>query len=307
MLRPTPAPATVSNVENGDLGLDDYQRLAAATDVDSGSGDPLVPLLGLAGEVGALLAEFKKQQRPGGESYRGFHDGVVTELGDILWYLAALARRVEVQLSHVATANLTKTRSRWLPSDPAGRPEFDDSFPEDQRLPRQFTVDFNSHEDEAGRLQVRLRFEGAALGDPIDDNARFRDDYRFHDVFHLSHAAILGWSPVLRRLIKRKRKADSETDRAEDGARAGAIEEAVSALVFEMARAYDYFDGATRVDDVLLEAVVGVTAGLEVAARTPADWESAILAGFSVWRELRQREGGTVVVDLDARTIAMAG
>jgi hypothetical protein len=66
------------------LTLDAYQRHAAATDLDVGSGDPLIPLLGLAGEVGALLAEFKKERRPGGQSYRGFHDGVVTELGDIL-------------------------------------------------------------------------------------------------------------------------------------------------------------------------------------------------------------------------------
>lgn len=290
-----------------DLTLDGYQRRAAATDVEAESGDPLIPLLGLAGEVGALLAEFKKERRPGGEAYRGFHDQVVTELGDILWYLAALARRVDVPLSRVAQHNLAKTRSRWLPSDPSQRPLFDDAFPAGQQLPRQFTVEFTSHEDETGRVQVRMRFEGDALGDPIDDNARYADDYRFHDVFHLSHAATLGWSPVLRKLIGRKRKADPDVDRAEDGARAAAIEEAVSALVFEMAKAYNYFEGATRVDEAILRAVAAVTAGLEVADRTPADWESAILAGFSVWRDLRDRGSGVVEVDLVARTVALVG
>jgi MazG C-terminal domain len=151
-----------------------------------------------------------------------------------------------------------------------------------------------------------MRFEGEALGDPIDDNARFADDYRFHDAFHLGHAAVLGWSPVLRRLIKRKRKADPDVDRSEDGARAAAIEEAVTALVFEMAKAYDYFGGAQRVDDAILRAVTTVTAGLEVAERTAADWESAILAGFSLWRDLRERGGGVVHVDLDARALHLA-
>lgn len=154
-----------------DLTLDEYQQRAAATDLDAESADPLIPLLGLAGEVGALLAEFKKERRPGGSSYTGFHDGVVTELGDILWYLAALARRVEVPLGRVAALNLAKTKSRWLPSDPAGRPSFDEAFPEDQRLPRQFTVEFWSREDESGRIRVHMRYEGEALGDPIDDNA----------------------------------------------------------------------------------------------------------------------------------------
>jgi NTP pyrophosphatase (non-canonical NTP hydrolase) len=292
---------------NDDLTLNAYQAQSAATDVDSQSGDPLIPLLGLAGEVGALLAEFKKERRPGGESYRGFHDQVVTELGDILWYLAALARRVDVPMSRVAAVNLAKTRSRWLPSDPQNRPNFDDGFPPDQQLPRQFAVEFTSQADDAGRVRVQMRFEGEELGDPIDDNARYADDYRFHDVFHLSHAAVLGWSPVLRKLIGRKRKADPDIDRAEDGARAAAIEEAVSALVFEMAKAYDYFEGATRVDEAILRAVTAVTAGLEVAAATPADWEAAMLAGFSVWRDLRDQGSGIVLLDLDARTIALRG
>lgn len=35
------------------LTLDEYQRRAAITDVEPNSNNPLVPLLGLAGEVGA--------------------------------------------------------------------------------------------------------------------------------------------------------------------------------------------------------------------------------------------------------------
>src|SRR4051794_16799645 len=100
-----------------ELTLDQYQRLAAATDVEGDSRDPIVPLLGLTGEAGALVSEFKKKRRPDGVAYSGFEDVVVTELGDILWYLAALARRVGVSLSSVAEQNLAKTRARWLATD----------------------------------------------------------------------------------------------------------------------------------------------------------------------------------------------
>jgi MazG C-terminal domain/MazG nucleotide pyrophosphohydrolase domain len=289
-------------VTGDDLTLDDYQRMAAATDVEGDSDDPIVPLLGLAGEVGSLIAEFKKKRRPDGLAYRGFDEVVVTELGDILWYLAALARRVGVPLSGVAHQNLAKTRARWLSSDGPARLSFDDGFPEGQRLPRSFDVSF-----ETSGQQVVMRIAGEEIGDPIDDNARVADGYRFHDVFHLGYLAVLGWSPILRALLRRKRKADPDIDRAEDGARACAVEEAVAAYVFEMARPYDFFAGVIHIDDKILRGVRAVAGGLEVAACSPSDWERAILTGFGAWRGLRAAGRGLVRVDRDARTLRFLG
>lgn len=40
------------------------------------------------------------------------HDGIVKELGDTLWYAAALADEIGVELSDVAEANIEKLRSR---------------------------------------------------------------------------------------------------------------------------------------------------------------------------------------------------
>ena len=282
------------------LTLDEYQHAAAQTDIGHESTEPDVPLLGLAGEVGSLIAEFKKKRRPDGVAYTGFEDVVVTELGDILWYLAALARRVGVPLSTVAHANLEKTRARWLPSDGAPPLSFDDGFPEDQRLPQQFEVTFETVGD-----QVVMRIEGEDIGDPIDDNARFSDGYRFHDVFHLGYLAVLGWSPILRALLKRKRKADPATDRAEDGARACAVEEAIAAFVFEMARPYDFFDGGAHIDEQILRGVRAVAGGLEVAECTAGDWERAILTGFEVWRGLRDAGRGVVRVDRGERKLEL--
>jgi hypothetical protein len=147
---------------------------------------------------------------------------------------------------------------------------------------------------------------GEEIGDPINDNSMESDFYRFHDVFHLAYAAILGWSPVFRKLIERKRKSDPAIDEAEDGARAAAIEEAVVALVFNMAQAYDYFDGSEHVDGDILKAVELLTNKLEVGIASLRDWELAILSGFDVWRDLKANNGGAVLVDLDNGTLTVA-
>lgn len=90
------------------MDINDYQDQAGQTDVLTGNAD-LLPLLGLAGEVGQLIAEYKKRERDK-TGYRAFRDEVHEELGDILWYAAALARYNGFDLDEIARANLTKTR-----------------------------------------------------------------------------------------------------------------------------------------------------------------------------------------------------
>jgi NTP pyrophosphatase (non-canonical NTP hydrolase) len=287
-----------------DLTLDRYQELAAETDLDRESTDPLIPLLGLAGEVGQLVAEYKKRVRKGGESYMGFEAVMPIELGDILWYLATLARKTGRQLSEVAQLNLSKTRDRYVTTDGSLAFSFDDGFPVEQRFPRQFTATFATH-NEGALIKCRLTIENDQYGALIDDNALYADDYRFHDIFHIAHAAVLGWSPVLRALIKAKRREDENTDRVEDGARAWATEEAVTAMIFELSKVWNYFDGSERVDDSILRAVKAVTGRLEVGAQPSSEWERAILTGYAAWRHLRDHQGGIIAVDLDARTVTI--
>ena len=62
--------------------------------------------------------------------------------------------------------------------------------------------------------------DGKFIGDSLSDNAYVDDGYRFHDVMHLAHMAVLGWSPVMRNLLKLKRKSQPTIDEVEDGARA---------------------------------------------------------------------------------------
>jgi hypothetical protein len=54
-------------------------------------------------------------------------------------------------------------------------------------------------------------------------------------VFHIYHSVSLGWSPVARSWLKRKRKSDLDVDENEDGRRAIVVEEGIAALAFDYA------------------------------------------------------------------------
>jgi NTP pyrophosphatase (non-canonical NTP hydrolase) len=218
------------------MDFDYYQENATGTDQNVGKNVKndeglLIPLLGIAGETGTLLAEFKKKIRDK-DSYEGFQERAEEELGDILWYLSNIASRMGLSLSEIASKNLQKTYERWpMASD---TPEmfmfFDEGYPPKEQLPRLLKIHvFESKED--NRAYMKILPHGAQLGDPLTDNAYDDDGYRFHDVMHLANLAVLGWSPVIRSLLKCKRKSQPKIDEVEDGARAWIIEELVVAFV----------------------------------------------------------------------------
>jgi hypothetical protein len=89
----------------------------------------------------------------------------------------------------------------------------------------------------------------------------------------------------------------------EDGGRAIAIEEGLTAAVFAEATRHTYFATADRVPRELLKSCAGMTAHLEVASRSLADWEHAILAGYRVFNEVRQHRRGRIDADMIHRTV----
>lgn len=292
------------------MELSDYQQRAGETDVLTGDAD-ILPLLGLAGEVGQLIAEYKKRERDK-TGYRAFADEVHEELGDILWYAAALARYNGFDLDEIAQANLTKTRGLFRPPDRLPPHErFDRDAPSDQQLPAQLTVTFVETEDLTGRgetLQRVRMFRGdQPVGDPLDDNSEHNDDYRYHDVFHLAHMAVLGWSPVMRRLLHSKRSELPSVDRVQDGGRAAAIEEGLTAYVFTMAAEHSFFTSLAHVPPSVLKTCVKMTAHLEVAARSTADWHAAILAGYRIFDQVVENRGGVITADMTNRTLSYEG
>jgi NTP pyrophosphatase (non-canonical NTP hydrolase) len=292
------------------MNLTEYQERAQATD-QLPAGDPnafIVPLLGMAGEVGSLLAEYKKYLRDK-DAHELFPNQVAEELGDILWYLANTATKFGLDLATIAANNLAKTHDRWPAADHVDLYRlFDDDFPADEQLPRSFTADIIDSAGADGKGRITLTIDGVPAGDPLQDNAYDEDGYRFHDVFHLAHAAKLGWSPVLRgKLLKpnRKRRSAPEVDEVEDGGRAIVIDEAIVAYVWEYARRHRFLDGITTVDYPVLKTIRQLTEGLEVSRRTSHDWEEAILAGCRIFREVRARREAVLAVDLRDRSIEL--
>lgn len=292
------------------MDFESYQREALRTDrvpVRDRADDVvslIVPMLGLAGETGQLLSEYKKHLRDG-EAHRLFKERVSEELGDLLWYIANVASKFDLPLAEIAAANLAKVKQRWVTErlDPLN---FDADLPEGERLPRRFEVELIDI-DGGARHRVRIVIDGKPSGAELTDNAYDPDGYRFHDVFHFAYAAVLGWSPITRALLKRKRKSQPILDEVEDGGRAAVIEEGVAALVFDYARRHRFLDGVAALDFQLLRTIKGMTSHLEVRQRTTGEWEQAILQGFEVWRAVLASRGGHICVDLDARRITFVG
>lgn len=189
---------------------------------------------------------------------------------------------------------------------PAGRPSphlFDDLSPAAEQLPRRFSASIREGSGlQSGRAS--LVFEGTLIGDELRDNAWGDDGYRFHDVFHLANAAVLGWSPCLRRMLRRKRKSEPRVDEVEDGARAIVLEEAVVALIFDYCASHRWLDGRASVDREFLSLLMRLTAHLECAACGPLLWEQAIRDGAQAWRTLRNVGYVTMVGDMCQRRLA---
>ena len=197
--------------------------------------DLAVHLLGLVGEVGSIATEYKKMLRDG-PAHVALKSRVREELGDVLWYAATVASKFGLDLEDVAVANLQKTADRWLHlSD--GADFFDSAFPPHEQLPRHATFEIVAVEHK-GRPASQIFWNGVQVGDTLTEASFVADGYRFHDVFHLAHAAVLGWSPVSRSLLGRKRRSDPQIDEAEDGGRAIVIEEGIAALVFAYAASH---------------------------------------------------------------------
>ena len=291
------------------MDFDSYQKMARQTDrVPAHDEDVslIVPMLGLAGETGQLLSEYKKHLRDG-EAHRLFKERVSEELGDLLWYIANVSSKFDLSLSDIASANLAKVKQRWA-SERTEPLMFDAEFPEGERLPRRFEVELIDMEEGEGKSRhVRILIDGQTFGSPLTDNAYDPDGYRFHDVFHFAYAAVLGWSPITRALLERKRKSRPLVDEVEDGGRAGVIEEGVVALAFDYARRHRFLDGVAALDSQLLRTVKDMTSHLEVRQCVTGEWERAILRGFDVWRAVAAAKGGRIDIDLDTRRITFLG
>ncbi|MDE2166252.1 MAG: nucleoside triphosphate pyrophosphohydrolase family protein [Alphaproteobacteria bacterium] len=252
-------------------------------------------LIRLAGEIGKLVADFSAGGIAAGS------DRLSDHMEAIFRALIEAANNAGVSLGEAAHRNLAKIYDRW-PQERIYPPLFDDGCDRGEQIPRR--VEMHIFEKTVNKkTYVFLRCNDINIGDRLTDNKLEKDEYRFHDVFHLAYAAILGWSPVMRALFRVKRKSRPAIDEAEDGARAILIEEGVSTWIFNHAAPLNFFENLTSVEYGLLKAARSLVAGFE-AERCPLWlWEEAILKGYEVFRALRQHRRGVVIADLNERTI----
>lgn len=178
---------------------------------------------------------------------------------------------------------------------------FDSNFEEKEQIPRKFTVSFDPLTIDS-KAKTKISIDGVQMGDIIDDNSHENDGYRFHDVFHYTFAALLGWSPCTRSMMKRKRKSIPAIDEVEDGARATITEESISLIVFNRAQKSAFFTNTNKVSSSLLNLIKEMTNSFEVSARSKKEWESAILKGYSLFRELVNNNGGVIHFDMIHQT-----
>jgi len=89
------------------MTFDEYQEFARTTAIYPTDSKVIYPTLGLCGEAGEVAEKVKKHMRDGKTLV-----GVGLELGDVLWYISALADDLGVTLEEVAQANVDKLKSR---------------------------------------------------------------------------------------------------------------------------------------------------------------------------------------------------
>jgi NTP pyrophosphatase (non-canonical NTP hydrolase) len=252
-------------------------------------------VIALAGKVGLLLNEFSAGKIGNNRDVLSAH------LAKIFRSLSRAATVADVDLRQAAHNNICKINSRW-PRTRQYRPLFDTAYSDAEQLPRKIEMHIVETQV-AGRTCVFQLCNGVEIGSRLTDNKVVEDDYRFHDVFHLANAAILGWSPCLRALFRVKRKSRPEVDETQDGARAILIEEGLSTFVFHHALRLNYFDSIKSLDYSLLKTVQDFVTGYEVDQCPLWQWEQAILEGFEVFRKLRTHRRGVVTADLVERSI----
>jgi NTP pyrophosphatase (non-canonical NTP hydrolase) len=255
-------------------------------------------LIALAGKVGRLLDDVAS----GGVD--GNRDILSAHLVEIFRALLRAANDAGISLADCARKNLAKTSGRWAPAARQYAPLFDEDEDPEEQLPRYLEIDIAERKS-GSRTYVRLQCKGINIGDRLTDNKVEQDDYRFHDVFHLGYAAILGWSPVIRALFKVKRKSKPLIDETQDGARAVLIEEGTATWIFNHACRLNYFSSISALDYSLLKAIKELVAGYEVERLPLWQWEEAILKGYDVFRALREHRGGIVIADLRRHSLSL--
>ena len=150
-------------------------------------------------------------------------------------------------------------------------------------IPNIFIAEFV--ESEPGMVSTFIC--GRQVGNSLTDNSYIDDGYRYHDILHFSHAAILGWSPVTRWLLGKRNNNKHEFS----------IEEGINAEVFAL-----YTEGL-YLSPLNIELIIHRVKKFGLENNTEGEWLKSINAGMFALKILHKHKGGKVQVDLDNKTL----
>jgi NTP pyrophosphatase (non-canonical NTP hydrolase) len=97
------------------MNFNSYQVFVGTTALypNHGHGDIAYPVLGLASEAGEVAGVAKRVLRDdGGKLTEARKNELLDELGDVLWYIAALATELDTPLEDIAMRNYHKLGDR---------------------------------------------------------------------------------------------------------------------------------------------------------------------------------------------------
>lgn len=88
--------------------MNDYQRAAVSTAIYKKEHAVIYPALGLAAEAGEVANKVKKILRDG----KFDREAIADEVGDCMWYIAALCRDLNIDMQQIADNNIKKLKDR---------------------------------------------------------------------------------------------------------------------------------------------------------------------------------------------------
>lgn len=95
------------------MNFDEYQAIARTTAIYPSEFKILYPALGLGNEAGEVQGKLKKVLRDNNGAFNEEQIAAIKdELGDVLWYVSALANDLQISLQEVALRNVEKLLSR---------------------------------------------------------------------------------------------------------------------------------------------------------------------------------------------------
>jgi len=95
------------------MDFNTYQETAVETAIYPDTHRILYPALGMAGEAGEVANKVKKIIRDGTENLpEDWKDQLASEIGDVLWYCAALSNDIGIPLALIAAQNRDKLLAR---------------------------------------------------------------------------------------------------------------------------------------------------------------------------------------------------